>query len=113
MKNSIILRQAKDVIRTDGWTYGIEGMNVEGPKCVLGALAKVAGLPPIGNATYDMAAAGKLPAAQALQHCLGLRHQHLWSWNDQLIRGSTFAAGQQKVLDALDECARREEEAGR
>lgn len=119
MKNSTILRQTKDVIRTDGWTTGNTGMLVDGPKCVLGAIAKAAGVAihttETWNGTrrfYDMEEAERTPAALALLGCLDYRSS-VWSWNDNLGRRWGDDVGERMVLDALDKCAQTEEAAGR
>lgn len=118
-KNSVILRRAKDIIKTDGWTRGLEGMLAEGPACLLGAVGRAAGIKPDSNRFFNkeaipMEVVTVHPAAQALASCIKEAtggypfkiEDTVWKWND--LRGT-----EQKALDILNDCANREEEAGR
>lgn len=122
-KNSVILRRAKDIIKVDGWTTGGEGMRVNGPVCIEGAVARAAAdihPRPYHNdiiLRYLEEDVQAHPAGVALAECLREKgwvypDQQLWSWND-LLRTAGPVAATEKVIEALNDCANREEEAGR
>jgi hypothetical protein len=116
--NSVLLRQAKQIILTDGWTQGISGMLPEGPACLLGAIGRAAGIEPqVRNGHIDMTHVIRLPVHGALVRCIAAVDpqsaraysptDRAWRYNDRTYRT------QEDIVKVLNDCANLEEAAGR
>lgn len=119
-KNSIVLRRAKDVIKTEGWTKGTEGMNTTGPACLLGAIGRVIGAAAQvswNNHRYiPMERVMTTEPARALAACIVEkdRERTYYSYDDAVWKfNDLHAQKQDDVLRMLNDCANREEAAGR
>lgn len=75
-----ILLKAAEAIQTHGWTVGVAGMHVDGPFCLLGAVAHASGQKPFGDSADDPGVYDMREAANILD----VEPSDAYSWNDAL-----------------------------
>lgn len=85
MNTSDILNKAADLLQSGGWTGGTDGMRVNGPHCLEGAIQAATGAEPgfYGPNEYPYLFTHPCPAGDAVKaHLNLLPDRDVYEWND-------------------------------